>query len=251
MPGEESTAEPEAHRGIFPTTHWSAVLAATDPESAEAVAALEELCTVYWYPIYAYVRHEGHTSEDAKDLTQEFFRRLLEKNYLSVVDPRKGRFRSFLLAVARHFLANEWERARTVKRGGHLTFVPLDEGQAEERYLNEQAAGQSPEVTYERAWALALLEKVLARLREEAVMGGHAARFDALKGVLMGEKPSLSYAQLAVELETTEPALKMAAQRLRGRYGELLREEIGRTVSAPEDVEDELRHLRAVLRAVA
>ena len=251
MRADGSAAEPDAHRGIFPTTHWSAVLAATDPESAEAAAALEDLCAVYWYPLYAYVRHGGHTPEDAKDLTQEFFHRLLEKNYLSAVDPRKGRFRSFLLAAARHFLANEWERARTLKRGGHLSFVPLDEAQAEEGYLNAQAAGQSPEVTYERAWALALLEKVLAGLREEAVAGGHAARFDALKGVLMGEKPSLSYAQLAVELGTSEAALKMAARRLRNRYGELLREEIGRTVAAPAEVEDELRHLRAVLSAGA
>lgn len=182
------------------------------------------------------------------DLTQEFYRRLLDKNYLSAVDPRKGRFRSFLLAVVRHFLANEWERAQTIKRGGYVTFVPLDEARAEERYLNAQATGQSPEFTYEQAWALALLEKVLARLREEAVTGGHAARFDALKDVLVGEKPSFKYAQLAVELGTTEPALKMAAQRLRNRYGELLREEIERTVAAPEEVEDELRHLRVVLR---
>lgn len=251
MGAEASGSDPGAHRAIFPTTHWSVVLAATDPESAEAAAALEDLCAVYWYPIYAYVRHEGHTPEDAKDLTQEFFRRLLANNYLSAVDPRKGRFRSFLLAAVRHFLANEWERARTLKRGGHLTFVPLDEAQAEERYLNAQAAGQSPEVTYERGWALALLEKVLARLREEAVAGGHAARFDTLKGVLVGEKLPLPYAQLAVELGTTEPALKMAAQRLRHRYGELLREEIGRTVAAPGEVQDELQHLRAVLRAGA
>lgn len=225
------------------------MLAATDPESAEAAVALEDLCAVYWYPLYAYVRHEGHTSEDAKDLTQEFFHRLLEKNYLSAVDPRKGRFRSFLLAAVRHFLANEWERARTLKRGGHLTFIPLDEAQAEERYLNLQAVGQSPEVTYDRAWAFALLERVLGRLREEAIAGGQLARFDGLKGVLAGEKPSLKYAQLAVELGTTEAALKMAAQRLRNRYGALLREEIARTVAVPEEVEDELRHLRVVLGA--
>lgn len=251
MRADGSAADPDAHRGIFPTTHWSAVLAATDPESAESAAALEDLCAVYWYPLYDYVRHGGHTPEDAKDLTQEFFHRLLEKEYLSAVDPRKGRFRSFLLAAVRHFLANEWERAQTFKRGGHLTFVPLDEVLAEERYLNAQAAGQSPEVTYERAWALALLERVLARLRDEAVAGGHGERFEALKFVLSGERPSLRYAQLAGRLGTSEAALKMAAHRLRQRYGELLREEIARTVAAPQEVEDELRHLRAVLSAAA
>jgi RNA polymerase sigma-70 factor (ECF subfamily) len=232
---------------LFATTHWSVVLAAADQETSEAAAALERLCQTYWYPLYAYVRHCGHSLEDSQDLTQEFFCRLLRKNYLAHLDPRKGKFRSFLLAAINHFLANEWDRARTLKRGGQVTFLSLDEVQVEQRYQGEQLAGRSPEEIYERTWAIALLDKVLGRLREETAASGQSTRFEHLKGALMGERPSFSYAELALKLGTTEPALKMAVQRLRRRYAELLREEIAHTVRGPEEVEDELRHLRAVL----
>jgi RNA polymerase sigma-70 factor (ECF subfamily) len=248
MTGRENVEAPGAvAQPLFATTHWSVVLATADQESPEAAAALERLCATYWYPLYAYVRHRGHSREDSQDLTQEFFCRLLQKNYLAHVDPHKGKFRSFLLAATNHFLANEWERARTLKRGGQVTFVSLDEVQAEQRYQGEQLAGRSPEEIYERTWAIALLAKVLGRLREEAAATGQSTRFEELKAVLMGERPSLTYAELALKLGTTEPALKMAAQRLRRRYAELLREEIAHTVRSPQEVEEELRYLRAVL----
>ena len=248
MSGRDHLEAPGAvGQPLFATTHWSVVLATADQDSPQAAAALEQLCRTYWYPLYAYVRHRGHSPEDSQDLTQEFFYRLLQKNYLAHVDPRKGKFRSFLLAAINHFLANEWERAQTLKRGGKVTFLSLDEAQAEQRYQDDQFGGRSPEEIYERTWAIALLDKVLGRLRAEAAAAGQSARFEELKAVLMGERPALTYAELALKLGTTEPALKMAAQRLRRRYGELLREEIAHTVRSPQEVEEELRYLRAVL----
>lgn len=218
-----------------------------DQASSDSAAAMERLCAAYWLPLYAYVRHRGYSPEDAEDLTQEFFCRLLQKNYLAAVDPRKGKFRSFLLAAMNHFLSKEWERARTLKRGGKVTLLSWDRTQAEEWYQDEQAPGRSPEQLYERVWVFALLEKVLGRLRQEAVSSGQSARFDELKGVLMGESPALSYAASAAKLGTTEPALKMWVHRFRSRYAELMREEIVQTVGTPQEVEDELRHLRQVL----
>ncbi len=248
MMGQRSPEAPGAvAQPLFATTHWSVVLATADRQSPEAAAALERLCATYWYPLYAYVRHRGHSREDSQDLTQEFFCRLLRKNDLAQVDPRKGKFRSFLLAAINHFLANEWDRAQTLKRGGQVTFLSLDEAQAEQRYQGEQFGGRSPEDIYDRTWAITLLEKVLGRLRAETAAAGRSARFDELKDVLMGERPSRSYAELAGTLGTTEAALKMTVRRLRQRYGELLREEIAHTVLDPGEVEEELRHLRAVL----
>ncbi len=226
------------------------MLAAKDAPSTEAVAALEQLCQTYWYPLYAYVRHRGHSPEDAQDLTQEFFHRLLKKDYLAQVDAGTGRFRSFLLAAMTHFLSNERDRVRTIKRGGKLTFLPLEESRLEQRYQNGLPTAHSPEEISERAWVFALLDKVLARLRAETAASRQCARFEELKDVLMGEKPSAPYARLAAKLGTTEAALKMAVQRLRRRYVVLLREEIAITVPGPEDVEDELRHLRVVLSSM-
>jgi RNA polymerase sigma-70 factor (ECF subfamily) len=244
---EDTSSEPQARGGVFATTHWSVVLAASQSDSPQAAEALEKLCRTYWYPLYAYVRRYGYRPEDAKDLTQEFFFHLVQKDYLAQVDPRKGKFRSFLLAAVNHFLAKEWARSRTIKRGGRVSFIPLDEAQAEQRYQAELSGERSPEEIYDRAWAIALLETVLRRLREETATAGYADRFEELKGVLVGERPSLSYAALAPRLRTTEAALKMAVRRLRSRYAELLREEIATTVPGPQEAEDELRHLRAVL----
>ncbi len=236
----------EAHARVFATTHWSVVLAAGMEESPLAADALERLCRTYWYPIYAYVRRRGHEASGAQDLTQEFFFRLLRKNYLAQADPHKGKFRSFLLVAVNYFLANEWDRARALKRGGRVTFLSLDDT-AEQRYLQEPATDLSPERIYEQSWAVALLGKALGRLREECAVTGKANRFDRLKVLLTGEKPSVTYAELATSLDTTEAALKMAVQRLRRRYGELLREEIAHTVAGPEQIEDELRHFCEVL----
>ncbi len=248
MMGQGTPEAPSAvDQPLFATTHWSVVLAAANQETPGTAAALEQLCRTYWYPMYAYVRHRGHKPEDSKDLTQEFFYQLLRRHFLAQVDPQKGKFRSFLLAAINHFLANEWDRARTVKRGGQITFMSLDENLAEQRYAGEQEAGRSPEQLFERAWALALLERVLGRLREEAVRTERATHFAELQIFLTGEKTPASYAALAAMLGTNESALRKEVQRLRQRYGELLREEIGRTVANTVEVEDELCHLFTVL----
>ena len=232
---------------LFATTHWSVVLTAGQGESPRAAQALETLCRTYWYPLYGYVRRRGYEVLDAQDLTQDFFYRLLDRDWLAQVDRRKGRFRSFLLVAMNHFLANEWDRAKRVKRGGRVVFQAYEDDTYEERFQEDARRERSPEQLYEQRWALALLETVLRRLREEATVAGRSAQFDELKVFLTGEKRSVSYAELATRLATTEGALKMAVQRLRRRYGELLREEIANTVNDPNEVEDELRHLMAVL----
>jgi RNA polymerase sigma-70 factor (ECF subfamily) len=241
---QQTHAGPES----FATTHWSVVLSAADEHSPGARQALEQLCRAYWRPLYTYVRRRGLTPDDAQDLTQEFFWRLLDRNYLSQVDPRKGKFRSFLLVAVNHFLANEWDKARAVKRGGRVTFVPLDAAAAEE-HLQALSYSQStsPERLYEQSWSLALLERALSRLRQEARDAGRERQFSELKILLTGERSSASYAELAVRLDTTEAAVKMAVQRLRRRFAELVREELAQTVSSPDEVEEELRHLFAVL----
>ncbi len=247
MMGRVPTVAPDAvGQPVFATTHWSVVVAAGERDTPQSSAALEQLCRSYWYPLYAYVRRRGHSPEDAQDLTQEFLFRLLQKNYLAHADPHKGKFRSFLLVALNYFLANEWDRANAVKRGGRITFVSLDDA-AEQRYLEEPATDLSPQQVYEQSWAVALLGKALGRLRDESAASGKANRFEHLKVLLTGEKPSVSYAELAVTLGTTEAALKMTVQRLRRRYGELLREEVSHTVANPEQIEDELRHLCEVL----
>jgi RNA polymerase sigma factor (sigma-70 family) len=246
VPTEDPDSEPQVHGGVFSTTHWSVVLAAGQQESLEAADALETLCRTYWYPLYAYIRRRGHEVQDAEDLTQEFFSRLLRKDYLARADPHKGRFRSFLLVAVNHFLANEWDRAKAAKRGGQVTFLSLDDA-AEQRYLEEPATELSPERIYEQSWAVALLGKAFGRLRGECAASGKANRFDQLKVLLIGEELSVTYAELAATLGTTEAALKMTVQRLRRRYGELLREEVSHTVANPEQIEDELRHLYEVL----
>ena len=232
---------------VFATTRWSVILSACEGESPQAAAALETLCRAYWYPLYAYVRRSGYSPEDAQDLIQEFFFRLLDRRWLSQVDRQKGRFRTFLLVAVNHFLANEWDRAQAAKRGGRAVHFSLDDHTMEQHYHFEPAADLAPDRLYERCWALALLAKVLKRLREEAVAGDRNDQFEALKIFLTGEKPAVSYMELAARLATTEPALKMAVQRLRRRYAELVRDEIAQTVNDPRAVEDELRHLRTAL----
>lgn len=233
--------------GQFDTTHWSVVMVAGKDSSAVAREAMEKLCRCYWYPLYAFIRRRGYEAPEAQDLTQSFFARLLEKDYLSAVDRSKGKFRSFLLASLEHFLANEWRRTRALKRGGGAVFVPLDDEAAEHQYLQGPAAGMSPEQCYEQQWATTLLEQVLWRLREEFQAAGKSELFAQIKIFLTGEKRTTSYAELAAKLGTTEAALKMAVSRMRQRYGELLRSEIAMTVSSPEEVEEELRALFAAL----
>ena len=236
-----------SHGRRFPPTSWGLVLAAgrrSSPNSKEALAAL---CSIYWYPLYAYVRQAGHSVDSAQDLTQGFFVRLLEKNYLGEVRPERGRFRSFLLASLKHFVANELDWARAEKRGGGCFISPLDLGNAETRYSLEPTHELTPEKIFEKQWALTLLDRVLTRLGEEFRSEKKSKQFDLLKAFLTGENDRGLYAQTAAELATTEGALKVAVHRLRGRYGELLREEIGLTVERPDKIDEEIRHLLAAI----
>jgi RNA polymerase sigma-70 factor (ECF subfamily) len=232
--------------GNFCTTHWSVVLAAGRSDSA-ARAALEKLCQTYWYPLYAFVRRQGHSPHDSEDLVQAFFAQCLEKNYLGAADEAKGRFRSFLLIALKRFLANEWDKARTQKRGGGAPPISLDALTAEQRYALEPAEQLSADRLFERRWALTLLDKVISRLREEQVAAGRNATFELLKDTLTEGGRGTPYAELARRLGTSEGAAKVAVHRLRQRYRELLEAEIANTVASPEEVAEERRYLLSVL----
>jgi RNA polymerase sigma-70 factor (ECF subfamily) len=241
-------AAPDQPAGTqFTTTHWSAVLTARNKDSSKAPAALAELCQTYWYPLYAYIRRRGNNPTDAEDLTQGFFEQFLAKDYLSDLTPGRGRFRSFLLAALKHYLANEWDRAQTRKRGGGRALVSLDAQDAEARYRFEPVEHVTPDRLFEKRWALAVLERVLARLREEFMAAEKGALFEELKGFLSADLPEGSYAGVAARTGLKEGTVKVAVHRLRRRYGELLRAQIADTVDRPEAVEDELRYLISVL----
>ena len=231
----------------FVTTHWSVVLTAGRRDTARARDALARLCQTYWHPLYAYVRRVGHSPHDAQDLTQEFFARLLEKNFLAGADESRGRFRSFLLASLKHFLANEWHKAQAQKRGGGQIPLSIDFDAAETAVHFEPADTTTADKIYERRWALTLLDCVLRRLREEFVRDGKEKLFEQLKPTLTEASRSVPYAEIARRLDTTEGAVKVAVHRLRQRYREVLRAEIADTVARPGAVEDELRNLFAAL----
>jgi RNA polymerase sigma factor (sigma-70 family) len=241
------SAEGTPRAVVFVTTRWSVVLAARDRESPDSAAALEALCRAYWYPLYAYVRRLGHSPEDAQDLTQEFFLRLLQKDYLQAVAREKGRFRAFLIVALKRFLANEWDRARARKRGGGKTPLSLDAAAAEKRYAIEPATGLSADRIYERRWALTLLDEVMARLREEFLRAGKAAEFEGLKVFLTAGKGVVPYAEVALKMGMTEGALRVAVHRVRRRFRELFREQIAHTVGSPEEIDEEVHHLLGVL----
>lgn len=215
--------------------------------SARAADAMAELCRVYWYPLYAYVRRRGHDSHQSEDLTQEFFLRLLAKNGLADVDRGKGKFRAFLLAAMKHFLANQWDRSQAKKRGGGRRVIRLDALDAEGRYRLEPSHDLTPDKLYERQWALTVLEQVLARLQAEFAAEGRQALFDGLKPFLTSGRGSAGYARVAAELGMTAGAVKVAVHRLRGRYRRLLREEIAQTVASPEEIDEEIRYLLSCL----
>jgi RNA polymerase sigma factor (sigma-70 family) len=229
------------------TTHWSLVVAAGDRDSQQARQALAELCAVYWHPLYAYVRRLGYAVNEAQDLAQEFFTRLLEKDYLRTVDRERSKFRTFLLASFRHFLANEYDRATAQKRGGGRSVLSLDFRDTEQRNSLEPSHALTAEKLYERRWALALLEQALARLRGEFTVNGRGQLFDALKVFLTGEMAAVSHDQLARQLGMTVGAVTVAVHRLRQRYREVLREEIGRTVDDPAEIDGEIQDLFAAL----
>ena len=235
--------------GQFTATRWTLVLtAARGTATAQATRALEELCRTYWYPLYAFVRRSGRDRHEAEDLTQEFFARLLAKQYLAEVDRTKGKFRAFLLASLKHFLANEWDKSRAQKRGGGAqNFTSFDAQFAETRFAIEPADPQTAENAFERNWALTLLDKVLRRVRKAYAAEDKAVLFDELKGALTGEKSASSYSEVAARLGVSEGAVKVAVHRLRHRYRDALRAEIAHTVTSPEEVDDELRHLFAAV----
>jgi RNA polymerase sigma factor (sigma-70 family) len=249
LPGVgEDTSRVRGSAVAFTTTHWSVVLTAQG-ESPAAQEALEKLCGTYWRPIYSFVRRQGAGPEDAEDLTQGFFGLLLERKDLDTVRKEKGRLRSYLLASVKHFLADEWRHAMAVKRGKGQRLIPLDEIRERERIDVERSDRLTADQIYERRWALTVLEQVLARLRDEYRSAGNVRFFDEMKKMLMDEPGRPSQAQVAAEFEMTENAVKQAFYRFRQRYQTLLREEIAHTVATPSDIEDELRHLIAVVRA--
>jgi len=234
--------------GDFQRTRWSVVLAAGQADSPQAEAALARLCQAYWRPVYEFIRRRGYEVEESKDLTQEFFCRLIEKQFLRIADRERGRFRTFLLACVEHFLGHERRKAQALKRGGQYTFVPLHGAPGGDPYAAEPADGMSPDVLFDRSWAWALLEHTLEQLKQEYVAAGRAAQFEALEVYLSGAKEApVSYAEVGARLGLTEGAARQAAFRMRGRFGELLRMGMAQTVANPQDLEAEMRHFRAVL----
>lgn len=231
---------------MFATTRWSLVAAAADPADPQTRAALAALCTAYWYPVYGYVRRQGHPHHAAQDLTQAFFARLLEKNDLAAADQTRGRFRSFLLAACRHFLLNERDKEAAKKRGGGRHRLALDFADADGRFSREPATEETPERAFDRQWALGLLARAVAELRAEYVESGRGKLFDALKDVLVGGA-EVGYAELAGQLGMTEGAVKVAVHRLRQRYRDRLRAAIADTVSSADEIDDEVRDLFAAL----
>ncbi len=227
----------------FVTTRWSVVMRAGQTDSVSCRQALGELCQTYWYPLYCFVRRQGRTPHEAEDLTQGFFARLLETNFVSGARQERGKFRSFLLTALKGFLANDWDRQHTQKRGGFQTAVEIDQAMAEGRMDAELKQELTPDKLFERQWALMLLERTMAQLREEYIDTGRAKLFEHLNAGLAQEASAVSYGEMARELLLTEASVKQAAYRLRARYREILRAEIGKTVSSPEEVDEELRCL--------
>jgi len=243
MPSSISQREHFGGPREFATTQWSVVLAAGG-DSSRAAPALEKLCSAYWYPIYAFVRRQGRSPHDAQDLTQQFFADLIERESLASVEKERGRFRTWLLAVLKHFLANDWHRSNRQKRGGGAALLSLDD-EAERRYLAEPIDPQTAEKLYDRSWALTLVERALLHLEAEWNEAGKHDQFRVLKRMLTGERTS--YADLAAQLEVSEGTARVTVHRLRSRYREVLRSEIAQTVAFPGDAEDELRQLFAAL----
>lgn len=228
---------------IFATTHWTVVLTAGRRHTPQADRALEELCRAYWFPLYAYVRRRGHAKEDAEDLVQAFFARFLEKNYLEGLSAERGRFRAFLLAALKHFLANEWDKSQRQKRGGGVAHLPLDWQTADTQFQLAASVDLNPEQAFDREWAVALLARVIERLRAQCAAQDLARMFEVLKPFLTVGKSAIPYPEAAAQLGFSENAVRSAVHRLRRRYRELLREEIAQTLSDPANVAEEMQAL--------
>jgi RNA polymerase sigma-70 factor (ECF subfamily) len=231
----------------FLTTNWSIVLGAGDQSSSRAGEAMQRLCQIYWYPLYAFIRQRGSTAHDAQDLTQEFFAQLLLRQDLTQVRREKGKFRSFLLASLQHFMANERKKAGRLKRGGGQNIISIDAESAERRYALEPSHDLGPDKLFERRWAMTLLDQAIEQLRLEFVRSNKLALFEQLKVFLTGDENGPAYCDLGAKLAMTEAAVKMAVSRLRRRYREILRAQIENTVAGPDDIEDEIRHLFTAL----
>jgi len=238
---------PDKPNRQFLTTRWTVVLTARDKASPASQAAMQTLCSAYWYPLYAYTRRLGYSSHDAEDLTQEFFARLLEKDWLDFVQRERGRFRTFLVVALKRFLANEWDKVRAAKRGGGHAPVALDAESAEERYLAEPASTLAADHLYDRRWAMTLLEDALGRLRAEYTSERRGAEFDRLKQYLTADRGSIPYAEIAAAGATTEGAARVAVHRLRKRFRDVFRAAIADTVSDPADLDGEIRYVAEVL----
>ena len=233
--------------GVFSTTHWSVVVAAKGTDSPFVREALEKLCCTYWYPIYAYLRRRGCGEHDAQDLAQGFFAQLLQRRSIQSVEREKGKFRSFLLASLNYYVADERDRANAQKRGGGREVLSLDAQEAEQRYRLEPVDERSPEKIFEHRWAMTLLDQVLARLGQEFADAGKHELFERLQAFLVEGTGDKTLAEVAQEVGMTQEALKKTVQRMRRRYGQLFREQVAETVANPAEVEEELRHLCAVL----
>jgi RNA polymerase sigma-70 factor (ECF subfamily) len=231
----------------FQTTRWSLVLKACQSDTTTAATALNKLCQMYWYPVYAFIRRNGHGPEDCRDLTQDFFASLLQRDFFMTADPERGRLRSFLLVSAKNFLGHQREKARALKRGGEYSFVSLDSAEAEGNYAHEPANPLTPDQLYQRRWALTVLEQTLSRLKDEYVRAGKTNLFESLQSSLYGDKGDGSYAEIGARLNMSEGAARIAAHRLRSRYAELLRAQVAETVASRAEVEEELATLRAAL----
>jgi RNA polymerase sigma-70 factor (ECF subfamily) len=243
LTSEHSSQPSSAPGDVFATTHWTVVLAAGKRSTPQSDAALEELCRAYWFPLYAYVRRHGHTKEDAEDLTQAFFARFLEKNYLAGLNAERGRFRAFLLASLKHFLINEWDKAHCQKRGGGMTLLSLDWQTADTQFQIAATTEPSPDKAFDREWAVTLLGKVIERLQAECELDGRGKQFAELKIFLTAGKGELSHADAAKALDMDEGAVRVAVHRLRKRYRQLLRDEIAQTLADSGDVDEEMRAL--------
>jgi DNA-directed RNA polymerase specialized sigma24 family protein len=248
MPGSTITASSGSEQDEwFATTHWSIVLSARDPACPQAADALEKLCRSYWYPLYAFVRRHGHDENSAKDLTQGFFARLLEKNFLAQVQQKKGKFRSFLLASLKHYMAGERDKERAQKRGSGQVLLSLDETVGEDRYRAEPVDVMDAEKLYERRWALTLLDQAKERLKDEFLKVGKSQLYEQLQAFETRSDESPAYADVAVNLGLSESGLRTAVFRMRQRYRELVREEVAQTVSSPQEVDEEIRYLIQVV----
>jgi len=246
MSAEESEVGAPLMNQRFTTTHWSVVLTCGADDTVSSAAAMEQLCRTYWYPLYAYVRRRGHPVEEAKDLTQEFFARLIEKEWVTAADANKGRFRTFLLIALNHFLAKEWRRQRAAKRGGGRRPICLDDT-AEARHINEPASNATPERLYERRWALSVFSQALSRLRAQYVTLGKQQHYECFKKFLSTQPDDGEYAAVGQELEMSPGAVAAAVHRLRQQYRDAVRAEVSQTVESPGELEEEMRWLLQAL----